>query len=276
MPTFVPIQIIFFGVFLITGRQAADQVTPAPICPDAQHDPESICALHISRASSAFALTGFGYMPGFFSSVQPASPRYIRLNEDFDLMSNSGLARYNSVPSLKLPEFAPTKPLSAALAETETASTAFARGQSVPIMVRPLKQAHSLSPQSLKSPHSAQFSSRPSAAEFGLYNPLFQSTASSAHDEHTTAVPSVDSEPAQLPAVQGPMLGAFAPIAFPLKPTTSDVLVQLLAAVPGLHPKPGTSDKRSPTLQASKSKPGKSGKLSPTRQASKSDFPSTQ
>lgn len=52
-------------------------------------------------------------------------------------------------------------------------------------------------------------------------------------DHRTAAVPAVTSEPAQLPVDSAPTLGAFAPVVFRLQSTTSDVLAQLLAAVPG-------------------------------------------
>lgn len=107
-------------------------MAPEPLCegpPCPPLDPESLCASsHISRTASALALPGFGYTPDFASlDTQPSSPRYVRLQADRgndqgcnDLGLNSGLTRYDSLPSvsrkqLLLPEA--TKP--AGLSEAE-------------------------------------------------------------------------------------------------------------------------------------------------------------
>ena len=98
-------------MYLIAGRPP-EQVSPEPICerpPCQQRDPESLCtSSHISRTTSAFALPGIGYTPGFFShDSQPASPRYVRLRTPShnqgcnDLGFNGGLTRYDSLPQSK-------------------------------------------------------------------------------------------------------------------------------------------------------------------------------
>ena len=240
----MPIQIIFVGVYLLSGASAHDQITPCPLpdCPDAQCDPESLCVSqqHISRTVSALALPGFGYMPGFFSKTfdcQLASPRYVRLNAQSDLSLN-GVARYNSVPCLAYQPPSPSQSLSAEAADSDKASVAFAlaRGRSVPILVRPRDQTQSLSPNSDHSLQSLLSSSRPTAGvSVDMFSPpLLQPPADSLLVERgIAAVPAVTSEPAQLPVDSAPTLGAFAPVVFRLQSTTSDVLAQLLAAVPG-------------------------------------------
>lgn len=252
----MPIQIIFVGVYLLSGGSAHDQITPCPLpdCPDAQCDPESLCVSqqHISRTASALALPGFGYMPGFFSKpfdCQLASPRYARLSDQSDLPLN-GVARYNSVPCLVYQPLLPSQSLPAEAADSDKASVAFAlaRGHSVPIMVRPHDQTQSLSPDSDLSPQSTLSSSRPTAGVgVDLFSPpLLQPPASSLPDRRIAAVPSVTSEPAQLPVDSAPTLGAFAPVVFCLQSTTSDVLAQLLAAVPGSHSQTSSADQGLP------------------------------
>jgi len=256
----VPIQIIFVGVYLLSGGSAHDQITPCPLpdCPDAQCDPESLCVSqqHISRTASVLALPGFGYMPGFFSKpfdCQLASPRYVRLNDQSDLTLN-GVARYNSVPCLVYQPPFPSQSRSAEAADSDKASVAFAlaRGQSVPILVRPHDQTQSLSPSSDHSLQSLLSSSRPTAGT-AIDPPLLQPSADSLLvDPRIAAVPSVTSEPAQLPVDSAPTLGAFAPVVFRLQSTTSDVLAQLLAAVPGSDSQThNTADQGMPT-QASR------------------------
>lgn len=159
------------GVYLLSGGSAHDQITPCPLpdCPDAQCDPESLCVSqqHISRTASVLALPGFGYMPGIFSKpfdCQLASPRYVRLNDQSDLTLNA-VARYNSVPCLVYQPPTPRQSLSAAVADSDKATVAFAlaRGHSVPIMVRPCDQTQSLSPDFDQSPQRPLSSSRPTA-----------------------------------------------------------------------------------------------------------------
>ncbi len=239
----MPIQIIFVGVYLLSGGSAHDQITPSPLpdCPHAHCDPESLCVSqqHISRTASVLALPGFGYMPGFFSKpfdCQLASPRYVRLNDHSDLTLN-GVARYNSVPCLVYQSLLPSQSQSAEAADAGKASvaSALARGQSVPVMVRPHDQTQSLSPGSDYSLQSLLSSSRPTAGlGLDLFSPsMLQPSADSLLDRRIAAVPSVTSEPAQLPVDSAPTLGAFAPVVFRLQSTTSDVLAQLLATVPG-------------------------------------------
>ncbi len=239
----MPIQIIFVGVYLLSGGSAHDQITPCPLpdCPAAQCDPESLCVSqqHISRTASVLALPGFGYMPGFFSKpfdCQLAFPRYVRLNDHSDLTLN-GVARYNSVPCLVYQPPSPSQSLSAASADSDKASVAFAlaRGQSVPVLVRPRDQTQPLSPGSDHSLQSLLSSIRPTAGvSVDLFSPpLLQPPADGLLDRRIAAVPTVTSEPAQLPVDSAPTLGAFAPVVFRLQSTSSDVLAQLLAAVPG-------------------------------------------
>lgn len=109
-------------MYLIAGRPP-EHVAPEPLCdgpPCPPLDPESLCASgRISRTASALALPGFGYTPDFASlDTQPSSPRYVRLQPERgndwgcnDLGLNSGLTRYDSLPSvsrkqLLLPEAA--------------------------------------------------------------------------------------------------------------------------------------------------------------------------
>ena len=252
----MPTQIIFVGVYLLSGGSARDQITPCPLpdCPDAQCDPESLCVSqqHISRTTSVLALPGFGYMPGFFSKpfdCQLASPRYVRLNGQSDATLN-GVARYNSVPCLVNKPPLPSQSLSAEVADTDKASVAsvLARGQSVPIMVRFRDQTQSLSPDSDQLPQSMLSSSRPAAGVgVGLFSPpLLQPPAASLLDCRITAIPNVTSGPAQLPVDIAPTLGAFAPVVFRLQSTTSDVLAQLLDSLPGSDSQTNTADQGMP------------------------------
>lgn len=175
-------------------------------------------------------------MPDFLSEpfdCQLAPFRYIGLNDQSDLTLN-GVTRYNSVPCLVYPPPLPSQSLSAQVADADKASVAFAlaRGKSVPIMVRPRDQTQPLSLDSDQSPQSILSSSRPTAG-VGVSPPLLQPPADSLMDRRFAAVPAMTSEPAQLPVDIAPTLGAFAPVVFRLQSTTSDVLAQLLAAVPG-------------------------------------------
>ena len=191
-------------------------------------------------------------MPDFFSKpfdCQLASPRYVRLSDQSDLTLN-GVARHNSVPCLVYQPPLPSQSLSAEAADSDKASVAFAlaRGQSVPIMVRSRDQTQSLSPDSDQSPQSLLSSSRPTAGiGADLFRPpLLQPPADSLPDRRIVAVPTVTSEPAQLPVDGAPTLGAFAPVVFRLQSTTSDVLAQLLAAVPGSDSQTSTADQGMP------------------------------
>ena len=264
-PLVCPLQIIFVGVYLLSGSPAHEQITPAPdpSCPDPQCDPESLCVSQrrTSRPLSALALPGFGYMPGFFSNAQLASPRYITLEDQSDMTCSPKIARYNSVPALTHLQPASQHSLSAASDDAGKAciASALARGQSVPTMIRPFTQAHSLSSESVLSPqsplsaHSLQscqstvFSSRPTAAaDVDLLSPYWRSPAGSVLQQRTAATLSVDSEQAQLHSDSVPMLGAFAPVAFRLQSTTSDVVAQLLDTMPGFFSQTDAPDKGLP------------------------------
>lgn len=96
-------------MYLIAGRPP-EHVSPEPLregppCPPL--DPESLDGSRpISRALSALALPGFGYMQGFSSyDTQPFSPRYGRLQTHSnnqgcsDLDISCGMTRYDSLPS---------------------------------------------------------------------------------------------------------------------------------------------------------------------------------
>ncbi|DBA97500.1 TPA: hypothetical protein ACH3X1_015205 [Trebouxia sp. C0004] len=187
-------------------------------------------------------------MPGFFSNpfdCQLASPRYVRLSDQSDLILNA-VARYNSVPCLVNQPPLPSQSQSAEAADSDKASVAFAlaRGQSVPIMVRSHVQTLPLSPTSDRLSQSILSSSRPTAGVgVGLFSPPpLQAPADSLPDHRTAAVPTVTSMPAQLLVDSAPILGAFAPVVLRLQSTTSDVLAQLLAAVPASDSQTGTAD----------------------------------
>ena len=251
MPTCVPIQIIFLGVFLLTGRTADDQITPAPISLDDLHDPESLCASRpISRSASVFALPGFGYMPGMLSSIQLASPRYVRLEEPADMLSSSGMARYDSMPSFAYLDKPPKLSLSAASADSSPDSSALVRGQSVPMMDSPHKH-HQLDSGSPHSTHGALFSSKATAANFSIFNTPVQ-PSQRALDAHIAAMHTTNAESA--PSAAGrPMLGAFAPIAVSLQATASDLLAQLSASVLSTHSQTAQSDNEHPVHGSLKS-----------------------
>lgn len=145
---------------MIAGRRP-EHVSPEPTsdCPPwPSRDPESFCASsHISRTTSAFALPGIGYIPGFFShDSQPCSPRYARLKaSSFESGNNLGYisveTRYDSLPpSISRRELLPEAAIPADLFESD--DPPLIRFQSVPVLLRPpqspqLQSAQSASPQ---------------------------------------------------------------------------------------------------------------------------------
>ena len=221
--TWCPFQVIFTGVYLISGSTVNGQIAPN-VNQDEQKDPESLLAPeHIAGSSSALALPGFGYTPGAFAD-STASPRYIRLNDEFGLMSNSGPARYNSVPSLAHPTLTIKQAFCDDTIPVQVSSPRD-RVQSVPIMVRPPKWQEPLS-----SEVAAKTTSAPSAPDSDVSSAPQLATASAVPEKGPAVMPSTASEAT---APSKPIPGAFAPINFRLRPTTSDVLQQLLAT-PGL------------------------------------------
>lgn len=97
-------------MYLIAGRPP-EHVAPEPLregppCPPL--DPESLSGSRpISRALSALALPGFGYLQDFPSyNTQPCSPRYVRLQTHSndqgcsDLDVSCAMTRYDSLPPI--------------------------------------------------------------------------------------------------------------------------------------------------------------------------------
>ena len=240
-------------MYLIAGRPP-EYVSPEPLgegppCPPL--DPESLCASsHISRTTSAFALPGFGYTPGFSSTDnQPCSPRYVRLQADSkdqgcnDLGINCGVTRYDSLPPVSRKEL-----LLEAVAPAESPAangSTLIRALSVPHMPTPLtaaqlQSAQSATPQSQAWGLARSFSTPLSVDEKTARSALNDADTASPHaalDTVGMAAQSTDvitiarssrSMPSELPqhadelsgtsADTAPLLGAFDPASFKLPP----------------------------------------------------------